>query len=65
MHGLGQAMGTAAGGMAWEWVGFENGMLVESVIIFGSIILVIVIRNCSSSKSATIDNEKIELINKK
>ena len=38
MHGPGQAMGTAAGGMAWEWVGFEDGMLVESLIIFGSIL---------------------------
>ena len=62
---MGQAMGTAAGGLAWDWLGFEDGMLVEAVIIFISIILVIAIRNCSSSKSAAIDNEKIELINNK
>ena len=44
---MGQAMGTAAGGLAWDWLGFEDGMLVEAVIIFIGMILVIAIRNCS------------------
>ena len=62
---LGQTMGTAAGGLAWDWFGFEDGMLVEAVIIFISMIFVIAIRNCFPSKSASIDIEKIELINNK
>ena len=61
---LGQAMGTTAGGLAWDWAGFEYGMSVEAVIIGISSVLVIGIRHCFGDSSVPMDDEKIELINK-
>ena len=61
---LGQALGTAGGGLAWDWAGFEQGMLVEAVIIFISSVLIIGIRNCFKNSFRATEEEKIELINK-
>ena len=61
---LGQAVGTAGGGLAWGWAGFEQGMLVEAVIIFISSVIIIGVRNCFDYSLAATDEEKIELINK-
>ena len=58
---LGQAMGTTAGGLAWDWAGFEYGMLVEAVIIGISSILIIGIRIAVINSSASIDEKKILL----
>jgi predicted MFS family arabinose efflux permease len=61
---MGQAMGTTAGGLAWDWVGFEDGMLVEAVIIFVSMVLVLGIRaGVTDFSEAPGDEENIELVN--
>ena len=62
---LGQALGTTAGGLAWDWIGFEDGMLIEAVMIMIGTFLVLGIRSCVSGSSASpAADENTELVKK-
>ena len=56
---LGQAVGTSAGGIAYDCLGFEWGMLLEALIVLSSIVLVGGIRvfRHTTLKVSEIDKE--------
>ena len=42
---LGQAIGTSGGGLAWDRLGFEGGMILEAVMIIIAMIVVVFLMN--------------------